>query len=202
MKLFQTGVEKLFSRKQTPPHTVDYLPGTKTENNPQYLTTSECTEWLRQHRITEAPYGKFTLFKNKYCCQYRVLNKEDFASEAVGRLASFKEALLVIVDWHFHWVEDDEDPWIYYKAHQIPFIKMAQSLISQYKPIPYKGFGLLYLNKREEIISHIKVAIEMGWSVYLYPDSADTTLYFWEGDIMDIWSNSKTIFSEFKKLVS
>lgn len=167
----------------------------KIESAPQYLPPAQCTKWLQDRNIVESPYGS-KKSKSKYSDQYKIVKREEFASEVVEKLEPFKDALLVVTDWNFYHPDD----WQYYKPHQLPFTKMAHALIFEHNPIRYKGFGLLYIQNPAEIVSHIKHCIEFGWSVYLYPDSADTTLYFWEGELMDVWSDSKTTFSNLKKL--
>ena len=169
----------------------------KIEHMPKYITATECTKWLHDHNMVESPYG-LKENKSKYCDQYKITKREEFSSEIIEQMGSFKDGLLVFMDWNFYHPED----WKYYKPYELPFIEMVHTTTSKQNPSFDKGSGFLYADdQRIELISHIKLSIELGWSVYLYPDSATTTLFFWEGELMDVWSDSKIIFSNLKKLL-
>jgi hypothetical protein len=45
------------------------------------------------------------------------------------------------------------------------------------------------------------VATGLGWTSYLYLPDQKTTLYNWEGEIMDFWTNSSTHHKTMTELI-
>lgn len=163
----------------------------------QHISPVECTKWLRDRNMIEAPYGSKEIIKSKYCDQHKISQEADFSSNVIAELTISNEALLVFMDWHFNLPEE----WHFYPSHQLPLLEMMQSTAYGQTPNFDRGLGFLYTSdQRSDLVLHVKSAIELGWSVYLYPDSANTILYFWEGVLLDVWSNSKTTFSNIEKV--
>jgi hypothetical protein len=83
------------------------------------------------------------------------------------------------------------------------FVEAIHRIATARHPDLSEGIALIYdANEASDAISHIHVALRLAWSVYLYPESATATMYFWEGDLIDIWSTSQPVFDEAGRLLS
>ena len=162
----------------------------------KYISPQDASDWIRLHEIIESPYAiKPSNIPYK---QYPAPKISSSLNPLVQRLVDSKKALLVFTDWSFYHPDD----WQYYKPHQIGFVEAMKDIATQY-PDFSKGLALIYeAAEHAELISHINVSLELGWSVYLYPETASATMYFWEGDLIDIWSDSKSILAEADRLLS
>ena len=162
----------------------------------KYLSPLEATDWLRLRGMIEAPYAiKPSPLPWK---QYPAPAAPAPVNALIKRVVDSKPALLVFVDWLFRPPEE----WQFYKPHQIGFVEAMHDLAAQHTDFS-KGLALVYdATECEDLTSHLDISLELGWSVYLYSETAGATMLFWEGDLIDVWSRSRTIFAEADRLLS
>jgi hypothetical protein len=161
----------------------------------QYVSTLECSEWLRQNNIVEAPYSSKS--HAGYYKQYHAPEKLSFAEPFVEKIVDSKSALLVFTDWIFY----PPDEWQYYKSHQVSLVEAVKDAATKF-PDFEKGLGFIYEPlAHAKLVSHIRGVIELGWTAYLYSETATATVLFWEGDLIDIWSESKAALKDIGKML-
>jgi hypothetical protein len=162
----------------------------------KYISPQAASDWIRALGTIEAPYSiKPSPLPWK---QYPTPETASPVNTLVKRLVDAKSALLVFNDWSFYHPED----WQYYKPHQLGFVEAMRGIASQH-PGFSQGLALFFdAIEHDELTSHVSVSLELGWSVYLYPETASATVFFWEGDLIDVWSQSRAIFAEADRLPS
>jgi hypothetical protein len=162
----------------------------------KYISSRESSDWLRLRGIIESPYSvKPSKIPYK---QYRVPKTSSSIELLLKRLLDSKAALLIFTDWVF----PHPDNLQFYKPHQVAFIRVMENIASQ-NPDFSKGLAFFYEpTEHAGLVSDIKASLELYWSVYFYPETASATLYFWEGELIDVWSASKSILKEIGRLLS
>jgi len=160
----------------------------------KYISPQDASDWLRFHGIIESPYSKLSRAHYK---QYPAPKTSSLVNSLIARLVDSKTALLVFNDWTFYHPDD----WRHYKPHQTGFVQAIKDITTQCSDFS-KGLAFIYeATETAELISHINVRLELGWSVYLYPETTSATVFFWEGALIDIWSDSKSVLAEADRLL-
>jgi hypothetical protein len=50
-------------------------------------------------------------------------------------------------------------------------------------------------------MAHSYLALMFGWSAYLYLESSTATIFFWEGEFLDMWFSANKIGSELQEII-
>jgi hypothetical protein len=147
----------------------------------QCFTPSECSEWLRQRGITELPYATNRQTMTLQFEPPRSPRKlVAFTRQLFDAFGEFPGALLQFTDWNTH--HPDEMAMIG---------SLRRSHGEQRRLIDAPGH-LFASAEAAEAISHCYVAAMFDWSAYLYLASGAGTVYFWEGDLIDLFGFDKS----------
>jgi hypothetical protein len=160
------------------------------QDGPKLISPSLAAEWLAKRRITEAPYGK-SEGRRRRVGQFPISNADNFAGAVIQAIRIQRECLLVLQDWLFY----QDDDWQYYEPWQLPLLEMVREAALARDSDFDGGLAFLYgPDLVQDLSLHIRMSIYLGWTAYLYTDVANTSVLFWEGELMDVWSDSILTF--------
>jgi hypothetical protein len=144
------------------------------------FTPSECSEWLRQRSIIEFPYGTA---RQTMTLQFEPpRNPREltaFTRQLFDTFGEFPGTLLQFTDW------DTSNP-----DEEAIIGSLRRSHGEQRQLIDAPGH-LFSATEAAEAIGHCYLAAAFDWSVYLYLASGAGTVYFWEGDLIDLFGFDK-----------
>ncbi|WP_035611946.1 hypothetical protein [Haloferula sp. BvORR071] len=141
------------------------------------LTDEEIARWLEQHSIQANPYSRnYHLFGGGY--QQRPIpesgSRVAFSESLIRAEAGFSSALLHFTDWSGYRPED---------MAAICAIRAEQG--EQRWLIEAPGH-LFVRDQADELIRMFGLAMEFGWTAYLYFET-ELTYLAWEGELLDEW---------------
>ena len=152
------------------------------ENPVQVLTANECSAWLRQRAIIESPYANN---RSKMSLQFEPPRSPRrltaFTRQLFEAFGDFPGALVQFTDWNTH--NPDE---------MALFDSLRRSHGEQRTIIEAPGH-LFASTEAAEALGHCYLVATFDWSAYLYLASGAATVYFWEGDLVDLWSCDESI---------
>jgi hypothetical protein len=158
----------------------------------QCFTSNECSEWLRQRAIVEAPYSANKPVHGHYF-QFAPPTKPSqitaFTRGLVGELGEFTGALLVFTDWAL------------YRPDEMALIDSLRRAHGERRWLIDAPGHLFASTEQAEAIGHSYLPLVFNWSAYLYLASGFATLYFWEGDLIDFWSPDEKLTQTVLQLV-
>jgi len=146
------------------------------------LTSNECSDWLRQRGIIELPYVNN---RQLMCLQFesprdpRKLTA--FVRWLFGTFGEFPGALLQFTDWNTH------------NADETALFSSLRRIHGEQRALIDAPGHLFTSTEAAEAISHCYLAATFDWSVYLYLAAGTATVYFWEGDLIDLWTANESI---------
>jgi hypothetical protein len=144
------------------------------------LTKNECSEWLKQHGVVEAPYGR-NLSRGVHYIQFEPPSSKEeisnFVQALMKSLGDFRGCLLQLHDW----IYDSE-----FEVDPTSDIRLKYGEIRSIIDAPGFLFGPSELS---DAIKLGALILERDWTAYLYPSSKAATLLLWEGALVDFWSN-------------
>jgi hypothetical protein len=154
------------------------------------LTAKECRRRIDGRGMLYAPHP------HQVACtaQLRLPATSPERASVGGRLAPLVEressVLLVVDDWGL------------YKQEEMAQLDAIRTAVGEMRTL-IEAPGHL-LRKPEHALFTDLTSLILGfpsrWSFYLYGLSSEFTLYFWEGDFLDVWS-SKGVVSELRELL-
>ena len=140
----------------------------------QCFTPTECSEWLRQRDIAEAPHGapvsQFGLPKEAG----RIIA---FTRSLFLAFGDFPGGLLVFTDWAL------------YKPDEMTLIDSLRRGHGERRPLIEAPGHVFTPAEVSEAIGQSYLPIIFAWSSYMYLASGLATVYFWEGDLVDFWTS-------------
>ncbi|WLI88867.1 hypothetical protein Q4S45_19515 [Massilia sp. R2A-15] len=153
----------------------------------QLLSPSQCSDWLALRRIQESPYGSRPAM-DTWDAQFRIGRNPHAAHAAMVAAVCGqplrKDVLIQITDWSSFETE--------------PLPDSLNLLQDAYDGAGLKTFwsgGVVFTPNDELTLEECCQFIQAeGMSAYLYAPSPQVTLYFWEGDILDVWTSSEISF--------
>ena len=145
------------------------------------LTPTECSEWLRENRIIESPYSRSREEpKGAHYLQFEPPVKPShltaFTRQLVGVSGEFPGALVVFTDWSL------------YRPDEMALVDSLRRGHGEHRWLIDVPGHLFAPTEGAEAIGHCYLAVMFGWSAYLYLASGAATVFFWEGDLVDVWS--------------
>jgi len=155
------------------------------------LTSEQCSEWLKQHGISEAPYGS-KLARGVYYLQFAPPRNAEcrvLVASLLNSLGSFAGGLLQLTDWIWDSEQESDPTAALRKAHG-----EHRSLLDA------PGF-LFDQNEESTAIDLGSLILERGWTGYLYLGSKIATLLLWEGDLIDFWSKDKRATEQIRTML-
>lgn len=142
------------------------------------LTENEISQWLDQRGIVGDPYVKS---HSAVYLQFDAPKKhqaiEAFIRRYYDLIVRSTDTLLHITDWG-----------LYTKSEMIPVMGI-RSLHSEARLLIDAPGHLLDSAEAETAISLMALTTSFAWSSYLYCPTNRSTLYNWEGDIFDFWTD-------------
>lgn len=155
------------------------------------LTREQCSEWLSQRRIVEAPYGR-KLVQGAMYVQFAPADRHGssaFLKSLLDALGPFPGALLHMTDWLW-------DP----EREPDPTASLREAHCEHRPTDDAPGFVF----DRSEFAGAVDLGglvIQRGWTCYLYLESNVATLLLWEGDLIDFWSKDKIASARLRSVV-
>jgi hypothetical protein len=150
----------------------------------QCLTPVECSEWLRQRDIIEAPYSHDKPAAAR-CFQFEPPMKPSrltaFTRALFDAFGDFPGALLVFTDWSTH------------NPDEMSLMASLRRGHGEQRWLIDAPGHLFIPTEQADAIGHSYLAVAFGWSVYLYLSSGAATVFFWEGDLIDFWSSDESL---------
>ncbi|SKA88546.1 hypothetical protein SAMN02745166_01441 [Prosthecobacter debontii] len=162
------------------------------------LTESEISQWLRQRQTTEAPYQSPQGSSSRYHLQFESpknhLGIDSFFRQYLEQIVGASETLTHITDWGL------------YTPSEMIAIMGIRALNSEMRYlIDSPGHLLVPRNgetETETVIALMSLTTHFSWCAYLYCPANRATLYTWEGEIMDFWTDRETQFKTMEKLTN
>jgi hypothetical protein len=152
------------------------------------FTSNQCSEWLKQRGIAEAPYG-VKVPRGTHYLQFAPPKSDEcdaFVASILAALGPFSGALLQLTDW----IYDPE-----YEADPTAALRLMHGERRSLIDVP--GF-LFDPNEMPEAIGLGSLVLKRGWTGYIYLESKAATLLLWDGDLIDFWSKEKGIAEQLR----
>jgi hypothetical protein len=160
------------------------------------LTADETTRWLQLHGQAEDPHSHPEANDQVNS----PFHGERYAPPAYGTIESFTDRWLTEIvpsgDVLFQLVEWDVwcEPRGYIVKKLLPMFDEA---------VPFKKMGgfLLEPSERHVATALFSLSTSFMWKSYLYGETERTTLFNWEGEILDVWTSSDARFQLIEHLL-
>lgn len=155
------------------------------------LTTHEVSEWLRERAIPQDPYhqGKAPTYYLQFHAPVRHRQSDAFVRHYFERIIRESESLIHMTDWG-----------LYQPSEMIAITGIRHSFGEKRILIHAPGYTL-DPGEAEVGICLFSLSVSFGWSSYLYSLNKRSTLYNWEGDIFDFWTDNHSALAEMKTLL-
>ena len=156
------------------------------------LIAAEQSKLLREWGTPEDPY--YGPVSPSYYIQFyppqqfRAL--QSFVSAYFEIIGSEQPCLVVFTDWAL------------YEQHEMELIVAARLASGDARPLIESSGHFLNANEKNMGTAYFSLATAYGWSSYLYLPGSKTTLFNWEGDIFDFWTDSEKTLEEMRNLVT
>jgi hypothetical protein len=156
------------------------------------LTNAECSDWLRNQRMVEEPYGEPLPVGSHYkqfAPPTSARHLAAFSRHLFDWLGNYDTALLHITDWGL------------YKPDEMAVIQAIRRSHGEHRMLIDAPGHLFEAKERDELIGMFYLTVMFGWSAYLYFPAAKATIFNWEGDLIDLWSADAEHFSKFSSII-
>jgi hypothetical protein len=154
------------------------------------LTENEISHWLDQHGIVGDPYAKsHAAFYLQFDAPKKHQAIDGFIRRYYDLIVRSTDTLLHITDWG-----------LYTPSEMIPVMGI-RSLHSEARLLIEAPGHLLDSAEAETAISLIALTASFAWSSYLYCPTNRSTLYNWEGDVFDFWTDDPSLIAILKGIL-
>ena len=155
------------------------------------VTDSQIFDWLSERSISIDPYhGAVT---PRYYLQFyapaRHSELDALARHYYGRIIPDLDSLVHLTDWSA------------YQESEMITMKGIRSGRGEERPIIEAPGHILPPGDSETGVALFGLSVAFGWSAYLYSSMDRSSLYNWEGEILDFWTESKLAFNEMKLIL-
>lgn len=152
----------------------------------QILTPENCTKWLASNGLLESPYGEAVPQATQYV-QLNISQCPVAANIAIDVLARIVKdgfnALIQITDWSSFEIQE-----LYPALSDLRNAKDWSTF--------WRG-GVAFQPGEEGCLKELtQYVFEEGMSAYLYVVKPQITFYFWEGELLDIWSQQEPVLEK------
>jgi hypothetical protein len=156
------------------------------------LTDKEVSEWLLEHSVPEDPYRGES--SPAYYVQF-------YAPSAHRHLDAF------VRNYHSLIIPDSESmihmtDWGLYQPSQMIAIMGIRSSSDENRRLIHAPGHLLAPEEAETGVALFSLSASFAWSSYLYCPKQRSTLYNWEGDIFDFWTDCDATMEEMRLLLA
>ncbi len=152
------------------------------------LTHSECSEWLVSRSIAEDPYrsGSSVGYYLQFYAPAHHSQVDAFARSCFERVIPDETFLIQVTDWS-----------LYRESEMIPILGIRRNS-GECRPLIESPGHLLESSERELGVALFGLPASFGWSSYVYGFPSGSTIYNWEGEIYDFWTDSRAVFNAMK----
>ena len=153
------------------------------------LDQSEIDQWLTKRRVTSEPYGK--LDSPTHYCQFK-LPQRPLANAAFIReiLALSEDEILVhVTDWPT------------YEPSEMAIVDSLRKASGESRYLIDAAGHLFTADESELAIALFGHTGNFEWNAYLYRPNDLATLYNWEGEFYDFWSENARTHATLTNLV-
>ncbi|WP_144062271.1 hypothetical protein [Cupriavidus sp. GA3-3] len=146
------------------------------------LSPSECSAWLKREGCRENPYGGKEFSPASYI-QFAISKADGGVSQTIDcirtLLGSPRTCLFQVTDWS-RYAEHENSRLI--------------DLESKTSGNPFDAWGMVFdASEVDEMFECCFRVVQCGMSAYLYVPRI-ATVYFWEGDLVDVWTNGPAMW--------
>jgi hypothetical protein len=147
------------------------------------FTPNECSEWLREHGITESPYSSDVTrqFYLQFEPPVTPSRLTSFTRSIFDAFGEFPGALIVFTDWDL------------YRPDEMALVDSLRRGSGEQRRLIDAPGHLFDATEQAAGIGYCYLAVIFGWSAYLYLASGAATILFWEGDLIDVWSPDESL---------
>ena len=155
------------------------------------LDNKAITDWLDSRSLSEDPYHRGS--SHEFYLQFYTPNDHStfdaFVRHYYDRIISDLDSLIHMTDWS-----------LYQKSDMITVSGIRSSSGEDRMLIDAPGHVLPHA-EMEIGVTLFGLSTSFGWSSYLYSQRHRSTLFNWEGDILDFWTDSEDRFSEMRLMI-
>ncbi|WP_018970408.1 hypothetical protein [Rubritalea marina] len=155
------------------------------------VTESEITEWLRERSIPKDPYHGDAAPRHylQFYAPSTYQQQDALARHYYERIIPDSDSLIHMTDWS-----------LYQQSEMIAIAGIRSSRGEDRMLIDSPGHTLMP-SEKEIGISLFALSASFAWSSYVYSSLYRSTLYNWEGEIFDFWTDSAETVSEVKLIL-
>jgi hypothetical protein len=156
------------------------------------VTDSEIDDWLRQRSIPKDPYHRDSspAFYLQFYAPKNHRRIDAFARHYYERIVPEADSLIHMTDWG-----------LYQQSEMIAIVGIRSSRDEDRMLIDAPGH-ILPTGEKEIGISLFSLSVSFAWSSYLYSARDHSTLFNWEGEIFDFWTDSEHVVTEMKLILN
>ncbi|MFT5467320.1 MAG: hypothetical protein ACI8UO_002424 [Verrucomicrobiales bacterium] len=155
------------------------------------VTDIEVSEWLCERSVPEDPYRGDTT-PDHYVQFYTPSahrRLDAFVRHYYERIIPDSETMVHMTDWG-----------LYLPSEMIAIVGVRSSIDEKRRLIDAPGHWMTSA-ENETGISLLSLSASFAWSSYLYCPTQRSTLYNWEGEIFDFWTDSVAAVDELKLIM-
>src|SRR6185312_1757777 len=159
--------------------------------NMRCLNNDEQKSWLSRHSIPESTYegGGTQEFYIQFHTPEKFRQLQFFLNGYFYHFLGDSSALVAITDW-----------WSY-QPFEMNLVEKLRLIHGEKRPLIEASGHLFEAKEKDDIIALFSLATAFGWKSYLYLPNQKTTLYNWEGDMMDFWTESDECHKAMAELI-
>jgi hypothetical protein len=147
---------------------------------------------LRERGIIESPYSRKEA-NGAFCLQFEPPEKPGhltaFTRSLFDGFGEFPGALLVFTDWD------------HYRPDEMTLIQSLRRGCGERRWLIDAPGHLFEVTEQTDAVGYCYLAVMFGWSAYLYLASGAVTIFFWEGDLIDVWSSDEALPGTIREIV-
>jgi hypothetical protein len=157
----------------------------------RFLTPGEISEWIKANDLIEDPYtGESEPRFHAQCyAPDTYFAVEYFLRTVFGQLLAEGELLIHVSDW------EPSEPCRDFATNAL------REKLGETRPIDETPGLLINRSSDEVAIALFAQCACFKWKSFVYSTCDRATLYNWEGDIFDFWTDSEAKLSEFRSLM-
>lgn len=155
------------------------------------ITDSEITDWLRERSIPKDPYrGDATpRFYLQFYAPTNHRRIDAFVRHYFERVLPAADSLIHLTDRGL------------YQQSEMIAISGIRASRGEHRMLIDSPGHFLTSSEREIGVSLFSLSASFAWSSYIYSQHHRSTLYNWEGEIFDFWTDREEVVSEIKLIL-
>ena len=156
------------------------------------ITESQIDDWLQQRSIHKDPYhcDASPAFYLQFYAPTNHRSVDAFVRHYYDLIVPEVDSLIHMTDWG-----------LYQQSEMIAIVGIRSSRGEDRMLIDAPGH-ILPSGEKEIGVSLFSLSTSFAWSSYLYSPRNHSTLFNWEGEIFDFWSDSEQAVSEMRLILN